>query len=421
MNPHDGALLALAIAVMLSVALAFGQLFRRLHLPVVIGEIVGGVLLGPTALGALAPAFQRGLFPSTGPVANGRGAITFIGLLCFLFAAGLEVDTGLFRRLARTIVLTSLLGIAVPFASGFLLVHAAPGYWSTYSTIGTDGLALLLGTALSISALPVIARILMDLGLQRSEIGSVVLASATIDDVLGWSAFGAILATFAPAHAGPHDAWLTLVLILGMAALALTAGRALARRTRPLVRRTIDAPGGHIGAALILALLGGVLAERIGVHAIVGAFFAGIVLSEGRAERQTMHEVVYQFVMGVFAPIYFVSIGLRTNFISSFDLVLSTIVFAVACLGKIVGVTVGARLGGLPWRQALAIGFGMNARGAMEIVLASVAHEAGLIDERLFVALIITAVLTSILSGPVMARLVDRAPVVPSPAADPAR
>jgi Kef-type K+ transport system membrane component KefB len=246
----------------------------------------------------------------------------------------------------------------------------------------------------------------------------VVLASATIDDLVGWSAFGAILATFAPAHAGPHDAWLTLFLILGMAGLALTAGRALARRTRPLVRRTIDTPGGHIGAALILALLGGVVAERIGVHAIVGAFFAGIVLSEGRAERASTHEVVYQLVMSLFAPIYFVSIGLRTNFISSFDLVLSTVVFAVACVGKIVGATVGARLGGLPSRPALAIGFGMNARGAMEIVLASVAHEAGLVDERLFVALIITAVLTSILSGPIMARLVDSAHTTSSAAAD---
>jgi Kef-type K+ transport system membrane component KefB len=410
MSSHDGALLALEIAVMLSIALASGQTFRWLGLPVVIGEIVGGILIGPTVLGALIPTFEDRLFPAAGPVATGRGAITFIGLLCFLFAAGLEVDLGQIRRTARTVVLTSLLGIAVPFVSGVVLVYAAPDYWSTYSPIGKEGLAVLLGTALSISALPVIARTLMDLGLQRSEVGSVVLAAATIDDVLGWSMFGSILAGFAPDHPGRHDKWLTLVFILAIAALSLTAGRAVARRFRPVVWRALDTPGGHIRVALILALLSGVLAEWLGVHAIVGAFLAGVVLAEGRADRGAMHEVVYQFAMGVFAPIYFVSIGLRANFLSSFDLVLSGIVLVVACLGKIIGVTVGARLGGMPLRSALAVAFGMNARGAMEIVLASVAHESGLVDERLFVALVITAILTSLLSGPIMVRLLGRTP-----------
>jgi Kef-type K+ transport system membrane component KefB len=163
--------------------------------------------------------------------------------------------------------------------------------------------------------------------------------------------------------------------------------------------------GARIGVATLLCLLAAAAAEWMGVHAIVGAFLVGLALTHDDDEPDASPGPVHQFALGIFAPIYFVSLGLRTDFASNFDLGLVALVLVIACLGKIIGATLGARLGGIAWRPSWAVGFGMNARGAMEIILASVALEQHLIDERLFVALVVMALVTSLLSGPVMARL----------------
>jgi Kef-type K+ transport system membrane component KefB len=168
-------------------------------------------------------------------------------------------------------------------------------------------------------------------------------------------------------------------------------------------------PSGFIGLITIIVLLAAALAEAIGIHAIFGAFFVGVAL--GRAfgeEDQHVREIIYQFAISFFAPLYFVSVGLRADFAAHFDLPLVLIVFAIACAGKIGGASLGAWLGGMPRREALAVGFGMNARGAMEMILASVALEYQVIDQRIFVALITMALTTSMLSGPVMQRLLQK-------------
>jgi Kef-type K+ transport system membrane component KefB len=405
MAHDDGIVLSLELSIMLSVGLLLGQLMKRLRLPIVVGELLGGIVLGPTVLGRVAPDLFVRLFPSSGEVAIGRRAFVQLGLLCFLFAAGLEMNVPRLRRLGRSVVATSALGIVVPFVAGCAMVLGDPEPWASHVFAGGAGNALFMGTALCISALPVIARVLMDLGLTRHELGTVVLSAATLDDLVGWSLFAAILGMNAPTSERRHPAWLTMVLILGFAAFVLTAGRWGVQRMRAWVRSRVTWPGGLIGVAALLWLVAAAVAEWIGVHAIVGAFLVGLMLAQGREERDPPTEVVTQFAVGVFAPIYFVSMGLRTDFGSNFDVMLVLAVFSVACFGKIVGATAGARLGGMPWRDALAVGFGMNARGAMEMILASVALEHGLIDERLFVALVVMALLTSLLSGPVMSRL----------------
>jgi Kef-type K+ transport system membrane component KefB len=151
----------------------------------------------------------------------------------------------------------------------------------------------------------------------------------------------------------------------------------------------------------------------LGIHAVLGAFLVGVALAQKSEKRNGAHEMVYQFSLSFFAPIYFVSIGLQANFAASFDPVLIGVVLVVACIGKVGGVSLGARLGGMSLRESMAVGFGMNARGAMGMILASVAHEQGLIDQRIFVALIFMAVVTSLLSGPIMHRL--SLPSIPAP------
>jgi Kef-type K+ transport system membrane component KefB len=252
----------------------------------------------------------------------------------------------------------------------------------------------------------VIARVLFDLGLARRELGALVLSSATLDDLVGWSLFAAILGSFTPHAAARFPPWASILSILGVAALVLTRGRFIVRQVR--ARIPAQRVGARIGVATLLWLLGAAAAEWLGVHAIVGAFLVGLALAHDD-EPDASTEPVHQFALGIFAPIYFVSLGLRTDFASNFDLGLVAIVLVVACLGKIIGATLGARLGGIAWRPSWAVGFGMNARGAMEIILASVALEQHLIDERLFVALVVMALVTSLLSGPVMARLLAEA------------
>ncbi len=168
-----------------------------------------------------------------------------------------------------------------------------------------------------------------------------------------------------------------------------------------------------LGLAIALVLLVSAIAEMIGVHAVFGAFLVGAALSQNLDKRNEAHEIFYQFVMYFFAPLYFVSVGLRANFIQSFDPLLVAVVLLVACAGKVIGATLGARIGGLSGRKALSVGFAMNARGAMEMILATVARDAGLIDDRIFVALICMALVTSVLSGPVIDRLCAARPVKP--------
>lgn len=402
MLPNNLVIFLLEIAVMLSTALLCGQLARKLRFPSVLGELVGGIILGPTIFGWLFPGSFGWLFPASGAVFDGRDALVQISMLFFLFAVGLELNLGMIRKRGSSIAWTSLLGIVVPFALGFGLVLAFPGLLGEQVQGRLWLFAMFMGTALSISALPVIARILLDFGMIKTEVGAVILGSATVNDLIGWSLFAFILSSFAPERLSGLPPHVTLALVLLFFAFMLTIGRAGGKKVQVWLRSHLPWPGGFLGVVIVLILLAAAFAEAIGIHAIFGAFLVGVAFSNGSADRNEAHEMVYQFAMYFFAPLYFVSIGLKTNFLAAFDPVLVGVVLILACTGKILGASIGAKIGGLSLRQATIIGFALNARGAMEMLLATVALEAGLIDDRLFVALIIMALVTSILSGPVI-------------------
>lgn len=379
----------------------FGRAARRLGLPAVVGELFGGVLLGPTILGRLAPSAWSWVFPTAGASATAREGVLKLALLSFLFVAGLEVNLTEVRRYGRSVLCTSLFGIALPFVSGYFAVRWFSSIWRQPAPL--DQLALFMGAALSISALPVIARILFDLQLQRTRIMSIVLSAATIDDIIGWTLFATVLAT-ASMNARPLlNPWLTVAVVLALAAFVLTFGRRAIARLRMR-------PGSRIAAAGVFTMVLAAILETLGLHAFFGAFLAGLTMARGFGERDSEQETLHQFALGVLAPIYFVSIGLRADFIRSFDPLLVLIVLVIACLGKVIGASLGARIGRLPLRESLAIGFAMNARGAVEIVLASIALEAGVIDARLFVALVVMALVTSVISGPAIRALLSSAP-----------
>jgi Kef-type K+ transport system membrane component KefB len=405
MSPYDLALLLTQIAVMLAVGQLCGRLMRKLGQPAVLGELVGGILLGPTVFGSLFPSVYSWLFPSTGIVALTREALITFGMLFFLFAAGLEVNLKIAGRLRWPIGWTSVLGIALPFALGFCLVIASPSLWGTQAETHVLAFALFVGAALSLSALPVIARILMDLNLLEQELGTVVMSAATINDLIGWTLFAVVLSYFVPDGVYSRGIWATLALTAGFFALILVLGRWTIQQVNGWMRNHPSQRGMVVEAALIPVLLAAAAAEAIGIHAFLGAFLVGIAAAEDLPQRDSSYRNIHQFAVSFFAPIYFVSVGLRADFVTQFDLLLVSAVFLTATVGKICGAGFGARIGGMPARESLAVGFAMNARGAIEIILASVALQHRLIDQRVFVALVIMAIATSMLSGPVIQRL----------------
>ena len=405
MSPNDMVIFFLSIAIMLSIGLLLGEFARRLHFPAIIGELIGGIILGPTILGWLDPGIQDWLFPVAGPVFMGRDALIQIALVFFLFSAGLEMNLGIIKKHRSSILWTSFLGIVIPFVLGFGLVVLFPRLWGENVQGSTTLFALFMGTALSISALPVIARILMDMNLMNTDMGMIIMGSATINDLIGWSLFALILSDFSSGSVLNLPPYVTFILALALFAFILTIGRTVAQKVQQRFQSDHSWPGVFFGIAMVYVMLAAAIAEVIGIHAVFGAFIVGMALSSGDSKRGNAINIVYQFVMYFFAPLYFVSIGLQVDFLTSFDPVLVAVVLIVACAGKIIGATLGAKIGKLSTRRAVAVGFAMNTRGAMEIILAGVAKSAGLIDDRIFVALVIMAIVTSLISGPVIGRL----------------
>jgi K+:H+ antiporter len=401
-------LMFLALGTLLATARLLGEMAKRLHQPAVVGEILAGVLLGPTVLGALTPEWQTFLFP-----AHGRGALVLEGLTTlaialFLLVAGMEVDLSTMWRQGRTATTVAVAGMVGPFGLGFYVAWWAPQYFGWEQQTEPFIFALFFATALSISALPVIARTLMDINLYRSDLGMVVIAAAICNDLAGWIIFAVILGLMGPQAVHGPDIGRTIWLALSFAVITLTVGRWAIHRLLPWIKAHTSWPGGILGFALSLALFGAAITEHIGVHAIFGAFLVGIAIGDSSHLREQTRAVINQFVSCIFAPLFFASIGLKMNFAAHFDAALICAVLLIACLGKVLGCGLGARYNGMPPREAWAVGFAMNARGAMEIILGLLALQQGLIGERLFVALVIMALVTSMLSGPMMQRILGR-------------
>lgn len=392
------------LMVQLSVMLAFGRIMaevaRKFKQPAVVGEIIAGLILGPTILGSFSPDTFELLFPKTGASAVVLDGFTQVAVVLLLFIAGLEVDLHVVLQQGKQAIFSSFFGLIIPFFLGFTIPYFFPAFFGSTSSGNQLIFALFMGTAMGISALPVIVRIMMDLKLFKTKIGMLVVASAMVDDVIGWMIFSIILGIIG--HGGLMSIGNTLLLTVGFTALMLTVGRGLLNRLLPWVNKKLAWPGGLLSLSLAFCFLAAAFTEYIGIHAVFGAFIIGIALGDSEHMSERAKEIVHQFINNIFAPLFFVAIGLKVNFISNFNLWLTLVILIIAFAGKIIGSGLGTRLGGFTWRESLAAGFGMNARGAMGIILGTVALENGLIDEKVFVSLVIMALVTSMTSGPLM-------------------
>ncbi len=393
--------LLMQLGIMLIMGRILAEVARKFKQPAVIGEIIAGVLLGPTVLGMIQPEWFAALFPVPSGAGTVLSGMVQVAVVMLLFIAGLEVDLHIVWQQGRQAIATSFFGLIIPFFIGFVFPYLFPEFFGIADIHARLVFALFMGTAMAISALPVIVRILMDLNMFKSRMGLLVVASAMLDDLIGWMIFSVILGMIGKGGSS-MSVWNTALLTLVFAGLMLTVGRGLLNRFLPWVNRKLAWPGGVLSVSLALCFFAAAFTEYIGIHAIFGAFIMGVALGDSEHFSERAKEIVHQFINNIFAPLFFVSIGLRVNFFTNFDLMLTVTIIFIAFAGKIVGAGIGTRLGGFSWKESLAAGFGMNARGAMEIILGLIALENGLINEKVFVSLVIMALVTSMTSGPLM-------------------
>lgn len=399
--------LLLSISTMLIVSRIFSELGKRLKLPIVMGELIVGIILGPTILGMLFPDVFTFLFPRTGNIPIALDGIFSLSVIMLLFVAGMEVQLPLVLKQGKVAIYTSTFSMIIPFFTGFGVAWYFPEIFSI-SNEPTPKLvfALFFGTALSISALPVIARILMDMNLFKTNVGQVIIASAMFNDLIGWLIFSLVLSFTKSGNAEHMSVGYTVLYIIGFGLFMLTIGKKIIDKTLPWMQTKLSWPGGVLSISLGICLLSAAFTEAINIHAILGAFITGIAFGDSVHLRDEARQIIHQFVTNFFAPLFFVSIGLKVNFVENFNGQIVFIVLALAFFGKVIGASLGARLGGMSKNHSLAVGFGMNARGAMEIILGTIALNAGLISKPIFVALVIMALVTSLSSGPLMKRFI---------------
>jgi Kef-type K+ transport system membrane component KefB len=397
---HPLPLLLVQLILVVVAARALGALFHRFGQPPVIGEIVAGILLGPSFLGAFAPGVFETLFP-----ASSAGLLKLfaeIGVLLFLFAVGLELDVDRLRGRAQTAIVVSHASIVAPY---FLGVGAALFLYAENAPPGVRfaPFALFMGIAMSITAFPVLVRILKEKGLFGSELGNTAVTAAAVDDVTAWSLLAMVVAI--SASRGFWSATLTMVLtVVFVAAMVFVIG--------PLLRRTLsghaerEEPGKTAVAAVLVVLLASALTtELIGIHALFGAFLAGVVMPRRRRFRAYLTERLEEFSSVFLLPVFFAFTGLRTR-IGLLDDARSWLIcgllILVATAGKLGGTLFAARASGVAWAEAFTLGALMNSRGLMELIALNVGYELGILSPRIFAMMVLMALVTTFATSPLV-------------------
>lgn len=394
-------LLLAQIGVILAAARGVGLLCRRIRQPQVVGEMVAGILLGPSLLGWALPDLSARLFPaaSLGFV----GALSQVGLLVYMFLVGMELDLRMLRERGRTAVATSNASVAAPLLLGVLLaVLMYPSL--SQPQVPLAAFALFMGAAMSVTAFPVLARILDERGLAGTPLGALALASAAVGDVTAWCLLAGVV-LLVSADPGGLPLW---AIIGGSAAFVLfavfPARRMLAGVERAFERR------GALSQDLLALVLGVALAfawttEWLGIHAVFGAFLAGAVMPKGSAFVAAVREKLGDFTVVLLLPLFFAFTGLRTDIGLVSGARMWTwcgLIILVAVAGKFGGSTLAARATGMPWRESAALGVLMNTRGLMELVILTVGLEAGVISPALFSMMVLMAVVTTLMTTPLL-------------------
>lgn len=395
----DIQLLVIQICVILVASYSVGRLLHRFRQPQVVGEMVAGVLLGPSLLGWLAPGLFATLFPETslGPLS----VLSQIGLLLFMFMVGLELDTKMLRRLGLTAIVVSHTSIVVPFVLGALLaLFLFPRIAD--ASLPFTGFVLFMGAAMSVTAFPVLARILGERNLMGTKLGTLTIACAAVDDVTAWCLLAVIIA-IVKSELNQLPLWQMLPGVVVYLALMLFVVRPILRE---LIARQRDAWKNDLIVVLLVCMLASSWAtEWLGIHALFGAFFAGVIVPKENGRTEEVRKRLQLPVVVLLIPLFFAFTGLRASIglISGSEIVLyCVLVFLVAVVGKFGGSMIAARMMGTPWREAASIGVLMNTRGLIELVILNIGLDIGVLTRPLFSIMVLMAVGTTLMTTPIL-------------------
>lgn len=394
------------VSIILILSRFLGEICRKFKQPVVIGEILAGIIIGPSVIGTLFPDFFKNIFLSQPRAYGAFDGLANVGIILLMFIAGMEVDLKEIKKNGKHAASISLLSLIVPFIFGFLCIWFFYDYIFSIPTTNKVIPALFFGTALSITALTVIVRVLMDLNIIRTRIGGMVLTAAMINDVLGWIMFSIIIQMINSSKGEASFGSVAVVLLF--VAFMLTIGRWVVDKILGFSAKYLAPPSGVITVGICLCFLAAVFTEYIGIRGIFGAFLTGIAVGDSKHFNHHIQHILQQFIVNIIAPLFFASVGLRVNFVTNFDLSIVLIIICIASIGKIAGANIGSRMSGLGKNESLAIAFGMNARGSQEIVLGLLALQANIIDEKIFVGFVVMTITTILMAGPTMSFYLEK-------------
>lgn len=407
------AILVAEIVLLLLVGRLLGEAMERLGQPAVMGQLLAGIILGPSLFGAIWPEAQKAIFPADPAQKSMIDAISQVGILMLLLLTGMETDLKLVRRVGKAALTISATGILVPFVCGIALALLLP---DTMLPQGASRLvvALFLGTALSISSIKIVATVVREMGFMRRNLGQVIVGSAILEDTIGWVI---IAVTLGIAQRGRVDAASLLFTIGGVAlfiAASLTVGRRLVFISIRWVNDNFKSEFPVITAILVIMGVMALITQALGVHTVLGAFVAGVLIGESPILTKHIEEQLRGLIAAFFMPIFFGLSGISadlTILAKPQYLALTAGLVVIASIGKFSGAFVGGKIGGMTGRESFAIGCAMNARGSTEIIVASIGLAMGALTKDLFTAIVTMAMLTTLAMPPMLRRALDRVPM----------
>ncbi|MGW0495881.1 cation:proton antiporter [Streptomyces sp. NPDC003007] len=399
---HQLFVFLLQAGLLVLLAVLCGRLATRLRMPAVAGELCVGILLGPTVLGNVAPAAADWLLPRDAGQFHLLDAVAQIGVLLLVGITGIEMDVALVRRRATTALGVGFGGLVLPFGLGFAAGWVAP------ASLRPDGadrpvFALFMGVALSVSALPVIAKILTDMNLVHRNVGQLTLAAGMVDDVVGWILLSVVSAMAVGGAAS--DSFVTPLLATTLVLIvAFVILRPLANRVMKATERTSDTAS-VVGSTTAFVLLCAAATHALGLEAMLGAFLAGMLISSGPRGLRARLASLRTVVLAVFAPLFFATAGLRLELGALADpmtLAAGAALLLVAVIGKVVGVFVGAKAVGVGTWESVALGGALNARGVIQLVVAAAGLRIGVLNSTSYTLVLLVAIVTSLMASPIL-------------------
>jgi K+:H+ antiporter len=407
------AIFVVQLMVLLLVGRLLGEALLRLRQPAVMGQLMAGLVLGPSLLGALFPELQHALFPAAKDQKAMLDAIAQFGVLLILLMTGMETDLKLVRASSRASISASIAGIIVPFACGFALGEFLPDSMlpDPDKRLITS---LFLGTALSIASVKIVATVVREMNFLRRTVGQVILGSAIVDDTVGWIIIAVIFGLALQGHVDPLSIAKSVVGTLAFMAFSLTIGRRLVSLIIRWVNDTFVSELAVITAILLIMGAMALTTHLIGVHSVLGAFVAGILVGESPILTRHIDQQLRGLIIAFFMPVFFGTAGLSADLTVLRDPQLLLMTFgliAIATIGKFGGAFLGGELGGLSRREAVALATGMNARGSTEVIVATIGLSMGALSQDLFTMIVAMAVLTTLAMPPTLRWALGRLPL----------